>query len=129
MAAQRDGGPFQVLLLASSTQLRDTLCAIVQERPDAQVIGRFETVAELLEWLAWTHYRWDHAFVDLELFAGTGEAILRQLVTRRDAGRVVALTDDATPATRERCAALGMDDVLDKRDLAAFRDYVERRLE
>jgi hypothetical protein len=130
MATQtlRFGGPIQVLLAAGSQELLQSLAAIVAVRPNTRVAGQFGSATDLLEWLVWTHKPWHYAFVDMALWTGQAQEWLRQLVARRDAGTVVALVDAVDDAARALCMRVGIEDLLQKGDLASFREYVEKRM-
>lgn len=130
MATQRRrfGGPVQVLLVAGSASLRQAWVDILAAVPGVRVAGQFGAAADLLEWLVWTHQPWHYAFVDLALWGGPAQEWLRQVATRRDAGTVVGVAVEVSPATREACARVGIRELLPRDDLEAFRGFVQKQL-
>jgi len=130
MATQRlrSGSPVQVLLVAGSAELRAACAGILEAVPGVRIAGQFGTAADLLEWLVWTHQPWHYAFVDMALWNGAAREWLRQVAMRRDAGTVVAMVDEPSPAMHDTCARAGIRDLLVKADLESFRDYVQKQM-
>lgn len=107
-----------------------SLCAFVVEDSPAIQNGLVEALSELagirttgvatsekeaLDWLADPAHEWDLAIVDLLLQGrGSGLGVLLALRERDPRRKVVVLTATASSAVRERCLALGCDEVFDK---------------
>jgi hypothetical protein len=75
--------------------------------------------------MVWGRQPWHYAFVDLALAEAGGEALAQRLLAQGGGGRVVAVVDHLWREVRQKCAALGITDLLEKGDVIAFRSYLE----
>jgi len=101
-------------LVEDSTTVLNNLIDTLREIADVTVTAHAATESEASRWLLLNNSHWDLAIVDLFLKEGSGLGILAECRWRASHQKVVILTNYATPAIRQRAAALGADAVFDK---------------
>jgi DNA-binding NarL/FixJ family response regulator len=109
--------PLKTYLVEDSQVIRDSLIAALEELVPVKVIGSAEDEAAALRWLAEPDHDADLVIVDLFLKSGSGLGVLAALSpgpADRPRAKVVVLSNYATPAVRQKCLALGADQVFDK---------------
>jgi DNA-binding NarL/FixJ family response regulator len=122
------GGPLRVLLVVDQPSLLLRLSEVVRSFSGLQVVGAFTAPQDVVDWTVWDRGGWHLAFIDLALKRdGTREVVGRLLEDRRP-GRLVALGDHLWRETRAECAALGIQDLLEKGDMLAFRSFLEQQV-
>jgi DNA-binding NarL/FixJ family response regulator len=121
------GGPLGVLLVIDSPPLLMRMGEVVRSLQGLRLAGSFTGVAQAVDWLAWHHASWQFAFIDLAL-GETGEDLVQRLLSQSRPGNVVALGDHLWHEVREKCSEMGVYDLLEKGDVAAFRSFLEARV-
>ena len=103
--------------------IRENLIAALEELASVKAMGWADSESEAKRWLSQHEGRWDLAIVDLFLKQGSGLGVL-EACRSRAAGRVVVLSNYATPDMRLRCTQLGADAVFDKsNEIDALVEY------
>lgn len=101
-----------VLVIEDSALIRERLVELVHSCEGFLVTAQADTEADALAALH------DHAFdavvVDLQLREGSGFAVLEALQHLEPRPLTMVLTNTATRAARQRCAALGVQHFFDK---------------
>lgn len=119
--------PMQVLntyIVEDSPVIRESLIATLEELLPVSVVGFAETEADALQWLREPGRRTDLVIVDIFLKGGSGMGVLRAAKALPSLGRLVVLSNFATPDMRRQCMALGADQVFDKsNDIDALIAY------
>jgi CheY-like chemotaxis protein len=115
-------------IVEDSAVIRENLIATLEELGPLQVVGTAEDETTAVEWLEHSAGQIDLVIVDIFLGRGSGLAVLRAARQRPDRGRkIVVLSNYATPDMRNRCLALGADQVFDKsHDLESLLQYCTR---
>lgn len=105
-----------VFLVEDEPSIQDSLKVVIEGFMRARVIGAAQSEAEAVSWLQANPDAWHLAVVDLFLKQGNGLGVLAALAQLNVAkrGRVVALTNAASPGNRAECLRLGADAVFDK---------------
>lgn len=104
--------PLRVLLIEDSALIREVLAEMIEADGGALVACATDSETDAVRELRAARY--DVVIVDLRLREGSGFGVLRSLQELRRDALVVVLTNYASPAMRQRCAALGADCFLDK---------------
>ncbi|RYD20227.1 MAG: response regulator, partial [Verrucomicrobiaceae bacterium] len=81
----------------------------LEDVADAKVVASSGTENEAVAWLKGNPDLWDLALVDLFLEQGNGLAVVKACRQRRQAQKVVVLSNYATAEMRGRAAQLGAD--------------------
>lgn len=117
--------PFSVLLVEDMHQLRGVVSELLQELGEFRIVHEVGTEAEAKLWLDENRGKWDLAIIDLILEQGTGMGVIAHSRKVSSNGRVVVLSDYATPGIRKHCLKLGADAVFQKStEVPAFADYL-----
>lgn len=106
--------PIRTYIVEDSALIREQLVAALEEMLPLNVVGTAEDEAGALLWLAGGAQRADLVIADIFLKGGSGLGVLRALRALPHGGRVVVLSNFATPDMRRRCLDLGADRVFDK---------------
>ena len=122
---QRFGSSLQVLLVASPPALLQRMSALVGTIEGTVLAASFPSPADAAEWIMWKRPTWHVAYVDMTL-AGAEEAV-RVLKGSPHTGTIVGVCAHLWKEERERCGAIGVHDIIEKADLIAFQDDLERR--
>lgn len=101
-------------LVEDSAVIRQNLVAMLEDLLPIEVVGHAEDQAQALAWLRSPEGHGDLMIVDVFLKSGSGLQVLAAAQASGRAGKLVVLTNYATPDIRRRCAALGADRVFDK---------------
>lgn len=122
--------PLRVLLIEDSALIREVVAEAIEIDGAAQVA--FATDSETAAVRELRAARYDVIIVDLQLREGSGFGVLRSLQEMGTDALVIVLTNYASPAMRQRCAALGADRFLDKSRefediLNVMRNWASRR--
>lgn len=108
--------PLRVLLVEDSALLVQRIAELVGDLPDVAIVATAGSEAEALALLAVGNI--DAVILDLQLHAGSGFGILRELRQQPSHPQVVVFTNFAIAAYRDTALALGASYFLDK-----SRDY------
>ena len=102
---------------------------IVHATEGAVLAGSFSSVQDLVDWTTWEGRRsgWQIAFVD-ETFAFEERFVPRLQNRAGSAGTLVAIVDHLWKEVRERCASVGIYDIVERGDLVAFQDNLEKHI-
>jgi hypothetical protein len=125
---QRVGGPLRVLLVVENAQLLLRLSEVVRSIAGLQLAGAFTTLQDVVDWTVWDRKGWHIACVDLALKQDGTRQVVARLLEDPKPGRLVALGDHLWRETRAECAAMGIQDLLEKGDVIAFRGYLEQQV-
>lgn len=111
-------------IVEDSAIIRDSLIATLEELGPVEVVGSAEDEPAALAWLVVPGHHADLVIIDLSLPRGSGLGVLEGARARASHGRLVVLSNFATPDMRDRCLALGADRVFDKsHDLDSLLEY------
>ena len=123
------GTTFKVLIVAQPAALLQHMEKIVQATEGATLVGSFGSIQDLVDWTTWEGRRsgWQIAFVD-EKFAFEERFIPRLQGCVRGNGVFVAIVDHLWKEVRERCAGIGIYDIVERGDLVAFQDNLEKHV-
>jgi DNA-binding NarL/FixJ family response regulator len=114
-------------IVEDSPVIRDSLIATLEELAPVQVVGVAEDEGTAVRWLAQAGDQADLVIVDIFLKGGSGLGVLRAAQAQPCSGKLVVLSNYATPDMRRACEALGADRVFDKsNDIDALLLYCER---
>ena len=115
--------PIRVFLVEDMMQMHGVLQDLLGAIGDFAVVQACSTEAEAKFWLDENTGGWDLAVVDLILEQGSGMGVI-QRCKARGPGKVVVLSDYATPGIRHHCERLGADAVFQKgQDMQAFIEW------
>ena len=127
MRSARHHALFQLLniyLVEDSPLIRENLIATLEELVLARVVGTAVDEAAAVRWLSDPEHPVDLVIVDIFLKSGSGLGVLRAAQGLPRPGRLVVLSNYATPVMRRECLALGADRVFDKsNDIDALIAY------
>jgi two-component system, OmpR family, response regulator len=111
-------------IVEDSPVIRDSLIATLEELGPVEVVGSAEDEPAALAWLGVPGHLVDLVIIDLFLPRGSGLGVLQGAMAHPHHGRLVVLSNYATPDMRGRCLALGADRVFDKsHDIEALLTY------
>jgi DNA-binding NarL/FixJ family response regulator len=114
----------KTFIVEDSALIRDSLTATLEELLPLRVVGSAEDETGALCWLGTPGHEVDLVIVDIFLKAGSGLGLLRAARGLPCAGRLVVLSNYATPDMRRRCLDLGAAQVFDKsNDIDALIQY------
>lgn len=116
--------PVRVFLVEDMKHLRSVLEDLLHSLGNFTVVGTAGTEAEANFWLEEHPHAWDLLIADLVLNEGTGFGVVKKCRQRRDARKVVVLSDYVTPVIHRHCLALGADAAIPKSDMPAFLDFL-----
>jgi hypothetical protein len=125
-ASARQGKPRRVLLLVGSARLLLPMADVVRSMAGLQLVGSFINVLDLVDWAMWDREGWQLAYVELAL-PGAEDAIRRLMASHRP-GVVIGVVDHMWREVREKAATIGVHHIVEKGDLVALRDDLERHL-
>ena len=123
------GKTFKVLIIAQPPGLLQHMEKIVRDTDGADLVGSFGSVEDLVDWMTWEGRRsgWQLAFVD-EKFAFEERFIPRLQGCVGGGGAFVAIVDHLWKEVRARCAGIGIHDIVERGDLVAFQDNLEKHI-
>jgi DNA-binding NarL/FixJ family response regulator len=101
-------------LVEDSPVIRENLIAALEELAPVTVTGWADNEATALSWMATHDRQADLVIVDIFLKQGSGLGVLGSAQAQSNGGKVVVLTNYATPDIRRKCLELGADRVFDK---------------
>ena len=101
-------------IVEDSPVIRQNLIAMLEELLPIEVVGEVEDEGEAVAWLRGPDAQADLMIIDVFLKSGSGLEVLAQARALGRGGKLVVLSNYATPDIRRRCAALGADRVFDK---------------
>ncbi len=111
-------------IVEDNATIRENLVGTLEELASITAVGWAETEQDARHWLGQHESGWDLAIVDLFLKQGSGLGVLEACRARSDGGKVVVLSNYATPDMRKRCLLLGADAVFDKsNEIDALVEY------
>lgn len=115
--------PIRVFLVEDCMQVHGVLQDLLSAIGDFAVVHAASTEAEAKLWLEENTGGWDLAVVDLILEQGSGMGVI-QRCKASGPGKVVVLSDYATPGIRRHCERLGAEAVFQKgQDMQAFIEW------
>ena len=111
-------------IVEDNATIRENLIGTLEELADVEAIGTAETEDAGKARLVAKPQEGDWAIVDLFLRQGSGLGVLEACRKRKNAQKMIVLSNYATPDVRMRCAQLGVDAVFDKsNEIDALVDY------
>lgn len=111
-------------LVEDSAVIRHSLVATLEELAPVEVVGTAEDEESAVKWLTDADHHTDLVIIDIFLKNGSGLGVLRRIQTLRKSTKLVVLTNYATGEMRNKCFALGVDQVFDKsREIDALLAY------
>jgi DNA-binding NarL/FixJ family response regulator len=115
----------RIFLVEDAKHMQGVLGELLQTVGQFEIVANMATEAEARLWIEEHPGAWDIAVIDLILEQGTGMGVIsRARAAAGDGGRVVVLSDYATPGIRQHCIDLGADAVFQKSlDMPAFMAY------
>ena len=114
-------------LVEDSPVIRDSLIATLQDLTPVQVVGFAEDERSATLWLGQADNEADLVIVDIFLKTGSGLGVLRASASWPRHRTLVVLSNYATADMRQRCLALGADQVFDKStEIDALIDYCDQ---
>lgn len=114
----------KTFIVEDSPVIRESLTVTLEELAPVEVVGSAEDEPAALAWLGAPDHRADLVIIDLFLPRGSGLGVLQGLKAQPSHGRLIVLSNYATPDMRGRCLELGADRVFDKsHDIDALLDY------
>lgn len=123
----RLGGPLRVVIVVEPASLLLRMNEVVRSYPGLELAGGFSGAMDAIEWVVWERPSWHLAFVDLNL-SGSSKEVIRRLQSQPRPGTIVALVPHLWDEIRAACAQLGVQHVLEKADVVAFRGFLEDQL-
>lgn len=118
------GSAAEVLLLVESAALRKAMAEVVEAMPHARLAGAFERTEQVMDWATWDGGSCHLAFVDFAMRAGSPSQVVTFLLSQDRPGTVVLLGDARWAQMQQACEVLGAARVIDRGDVAAFRDFL-----
>jgi DNA-binding NarL/FixJ family response regulator len=103
------------------------MAEVLRAIPGVHLLVTFATATEAVDWLAWERPNWHLAYVDMAMRNGSSEEVVRCLHAATRPGTVIGVCNHLWREEREKCAKLGVHSIIEKGDLIAFQDDVERR--
>jgi len=104
----------KAFIVEDSPVIRENLVAALEEMAPIRVVGDAEDEASAVAWLNDPVNRCDLAVVDIFLKSGSGLGVLKAAAQMPGPGKLVVLSNYATPDMRRKCLELGADRVFDK---------------
>lgn len=119
------GGPAKVVLLAADRLLLGALRETVEAVDGVELAGAFTSTHQLGDRAMWKHADWQLAFVDFALHRGSPSEAVTHLLAQPHPGEVVALGVSRWPEMQQACASIGVQRILDRGNLQAFRGFLQ----
>lgn len=114
-------------IVEDSPVILDSLIAMLEEMVPVKVIGSADNEATAVAWLTEPSHQYDLVIIDIFLKRGSGLGVLKALTDQKEQGRLVVLSNYATPDMRRTCLQLGADRVFDKsNEIDALVQYCDR---
>ena len=128
--AALDMQPLRTFIVEDSPIILDNLVATLEEMAPVQVVGNAADEAAANAALARLRDGVDLVIIDVFLKSGSGMGVLRSAAKAGLGAKRVVLTNYATADMRDKCRALGADQVFDKsNDLDELLAYCARLAE
>ena len=115
----------KVFLVEDANDMREALVELFDDVGGFEVVGTAATESAATQWLQQHLGGWDLLVLDLIIAEGSGFAVLARAKEADIAGRVVVLSEFATPAIAERCIRMGADRAFRKSELQHLVEYME----
>lgn len=123
----------KAFIVEDSPVIRENLIATLEELSPVEVVGAAADESAAVQWLVAAAPAVDLVIVDIFLKSGSGLGVLRAAREPDCAcrsGKLVVLSNYATPDMRRRCLELGADRVFDKsNEIDALLVYCEQLAE
>ena len=123
----------KAFIVEDSPVIRENLIATLEELSPVEVIGAAADESEAVQWLSVAEPTVDLVIVDIFLKSGSGLGVLRaarEPDRHHRLGKLIVLSNYATPDMRRRCLELGADRVFDKsNEIDALIVYCEQLAE
>lgn len=114
-------------IVEDSPVILDSLIAMLEEMVPVKVVGSADNEAAAVAWLTEPGHEYDLVIIDIFLKRGSGLGVLKALTDQKEQGRLVVLSNYATPDMRRTCLQLGADRVFDKsNEIDALVQYCDR---
>lgn len=117
------GQKIRLFLVEDSPVIATYLAGLLARDGRCEVVGRADTEQTALEWSFQNEAGFDVAVVDLMLREGSGFGVLAHL-HKYQPGKIVVLSEFATPVIAERCKALGAVAAFQKSKMADCVAYI-----
>jgi DNA-binding NarL/FixJ family response regulator len=101
-------------IVEDSPVIRENLIATLEELVSLEVVGAAADEDTAVQWLSRSQQTVDLVIVDIFLKGGSGLGVLRAARDLGCEGKLIVLSNYATPEMRQRCLDLGADRVFDK---------------
>lgn len=102
----------QVLIVDDSLPIRKRLATLLAESGRIRVVGQADNVQD--GWVAVQDLQPDTVILDMQLYGGTGLALLKQIKAAYPTITVIILTTFDDAQYRRQCLRMGADHVLNK---------------
>ena len=106
----------KIFLVEDSALIRQNLTELLEELLASEVVGFAEDELSALNWVGNADNACDLIIIDIFLKQGTGLSVLELARKMGRSAKLVVLSNYAAPVMRQRCLALGADQVFDKPD-------------
>lgn len=106
----------RIFLVEDSALIRQNLTELLEELLACEVVGFADDELSALNWVGNAENACDLIIIDIFLKQGTGLSVLELARKMGRSAKLVVLSNYAQAAMRQRCVALGADEVFDKSD-------------
>lgn len=114
-------------IVEDSPVIRENLIATLEELVAVEVVGTADNESAAVYWLSQPRNVCDLVIVDIFLKSGSGLGVLSASARLLDHGKLVVLSNYATPDMRRKCLELGAHKVFDKsNEIDALITYCQR---
>jgi DNA-binding NarL/FixJ family response regulator len=124
----RVGGPLRLLVVVDPASLRLRMTELTRRIEGVELVGAFSSATEAIDHILWERPIWHLAYVDMGLPEDGSKDVVNRLLAMPSRGNIIGLVDHLWSEVREKCAALGVTDIIEKADIVAYQDNLERRL-
>jgi two-component system OmpR family response regulator len=115
--------PVRVFLVEDMKHMHGVVQDLLATVGDFKLVGTASNEAEAAIWLDENKGAWDLALIDLILDSGSGMGVIARCKAA-GGGKVVVLSDYATPGVHKHCIKLGADATFQKgEDMHAFLSW------
>lgn len=121
-------GPLRALLVVDPASLRLRMSEVTRKFEGIELIAAFSTSVDASDHMLWERPAWHLAYIDMGLPDGGSKELVERLRSMQRPGTIIGLVDHLWNEVRESCAAIGVTDIVEKGDLVAYQDNLERRL-
>jgi two-component system OmpR family response regulator len=115
-----------VVVVEDSKEILSVIQDLLHHIGGFKVAAHLQTESEATGWIEQPSPHWDVAMLDLVLREGSGFNLIRRFKSAHPAGRIIVLSDYATPIIKVRCVELGADAVFSKGEVKDFSGYLAK---